>query len=281
MGVMQRRAVFLDVDGTLVDDWGHVPDSARASVRAARDRGHLVFLCTGRSLIGLWPEILDVGFDGLVAAAGGYVEHGGTVLAHHAVPTDQVRRVVAYFEARGVEYMLESNDGLFGSPGVRARLRQTILGAVTDEDILAELERGLMGFIDSIVVDRDPTTLHVNKVSFLHSEVTLEEIRAEFTDAFDVIPATVPLFGPNSGELSLRGVHKAAGMQVLIDHLGITREQTVAFGDGFNDLEMLQFAGVGIAMGQAPQAVKDVADQVTGRPDQDGIRTGFLRLGLI
>lgn len=278
---MQHRAVFLDVDGTLVDDWGRVPDSARAAVRAARDRGHLVFLCTGRSLIGLWPEILDVGFDGLVAAAGGYVELAGTVLAHHAVPVDQVRRVVAFFEDHGVEYMLESNDGLFGSPGVRARLRQTILGAVTDEDILAELERGLLGFADSIVVDRDPATVHVNKVSFLHSEVTLEEIRAEFSDTFDVIPATVPLFGPNSGELSLRGVHKAAGIQVLIDHLGIPREATVAFGDGFNDLEMLQFAGVGVAMGQAPQAVKDVADQVTGRPDQDGIHAGFLRLGLI
>jgi Cof subfamily protein (haloacid dehalogenase superfamily) len=278
---MDRRAVFLDVDGTLVDDRGRVPDSARAAVQRARANGHLVFLCTGRSLIGLWPEILDVGFDGVVAAAGGYVETGGQVLAHHHVPTDLVRRVTDYFEARGVEYMLESNDGLHGSPGVQAQLRRVILGAVTDEDILAELERGLMGFIDSIVVGADPATLHVNKVSFLHSEVSLEEIGAEFGDAFDVIPATVPLFGPNSGELSLRGVHKAAGIRVLIDHLGIAQEQTVAFGDGFNDLEMLEFAEVGVAMGQAPQAVKDVADIITGSPDQDGIRAGFVSLGLI
>lgn len=278
---MESRAVFLDVDGTLVDDRGQVPGSAITAVRQARANGHLVFLCTGRSLIGLWPEILDIGFDGVVAAAGGYVEIDGLVLVHHAVPIDEVRRVAAYFEARGVQYMLESNDGLFGSRGVQARLREVLLGAVTDEDILAELERGLMGFIDSIVCDADPATLHVNKVSFLGSDVTLDEIRAEFGDAFDVIPATVPLFGPNSGELSMRGVHKAAGIQVIIEHLGIDRDRTVAFGDGFNDLEMLEFAGVGVAMANAPAAVRARADLMTASPNEDGIHAGFVRLGLI
>ncbi len=278
---MSRRAVFLDVDGTLVNDRGLVPDSARDAVRAARGNGHLLFLCTGRSTSELWSEILDIGFDGVVAAAGGYVESEGTVLAHHDVPPAEVRRVVEFFDSRGVEYLVESNDGLHGSPGVQSRLRQLLFSRVTDEDVLAELERGLAGFIDSVIVGGDPTTLHVNKFSFLDSDVGLEEIRSEFSDVFDVVPAAVPFFGANSGELSLRGVHKAAGMQVIIDHLGIPRAQTVAFGDGFNDLEMLAFAGVGVAMGQALPAVRNVADDVTGTPDQDGIRTGFQRLGLI
>jgi Cof subfamily protein (haloacid dehalogenase superfamily) len=278
---MQRRAVFLDVDGTLVNERGEIPDSARVAVRAARANGHMVFLCTGRSLVSLWPEILGIGIDGLIAAAGGYVETGGEVLVHHHVPTDQVRRVADYFGAHGVDYMLESNDGLFGSPGVQARLRRVILGAVTDEEIRAELERGVMGFIDSVSEVSDPTTLHVNKVSFLGSDLTLDEIRAELGDAFDVIPATVPLFGPSSGELSLRGVHKAAGIQVLLDHLGIPRGRTVAFGDGFNDVEMLQFVQVGVAMANAPAEVRAHADVVTGTPDQDGIQAGFAALGLI
>lgn len=278
---MDRRAVFLDVDGTLVTDRGVVPDSARLAVRAARANGHLVFLCTGRSLVSLWAEILDVGFDGVVAAAGGYVETGGEVLVHHHVPTDQVRRVVDYFGAHGVDYLLEANDGLYGSPGVAARLHRIMLGTITDEEILAELERGLLGFVDSISVAGNPEELHVNKVSFLGSDLTLDEIRSELGDAFDVIPATVPLFGPNSGELSMRGVHKAAGIGVLIDHLGIAREHTIAFGDGFNDVEMLQFAGVGVAMANAPAQVRAHADTVTGTPEQDGIHSGFTALGLI
>ncbi|HET9127699.1 MAG TPA: HAD hydrolase family protein, partial [Propionibacteriaceae bacterium] len=73
---MTPRSVFLDVDGTLVDETGQIPESARGAVREARANGHRVFLCTGRSLAELWPEILDIGFDGLVAAAGAYVEVG-------------------------------------------------------------------------------------------------------------------------------------------------------------------------------------------------------------
>ena len=278
---MDQYVVFLDVDGTLVDEFGRVPDSAREAVHAARSNGHLVYLCTGRSTSSLWREILDIGFDGLVAAAGGYVESDGQVLARQHVPTAEVLRVVEFFGARGVEYLLESNDGVFGSAGARSRVRELILGAVTDEEVLAELERGIMGFLDGIVVDVNPASVRVNKFSFLHSEVTLPEIRVEFGDVFDVIPSTVPLFGPNSGELSLRGVHKAAGIQTVIEHLGVPRERTVAFGDGYNDLEMLQFAGVGIAMGNAPPAVKAHADQVTASPNDDGIASGLRGLGLI
>jgi Cof subfamily protein (haloacid dehalogenase superfamily) len=278
---MEPRAVFLDVDGTLVNHRGLVPDTARAAVRQARANGHLVFLCTGRSLSALWRSILDIGFDGLVAAAGGYVEAGGRVLVHHHVPLDEVRRVTGYFDERGVEYLLESNDGVCGSAGVRERIQRLLVTSIADEDLLAEVERGFMSFVDRIQVRPDLDGVHVNKVSFLGSDLTLDEIRAEFGEVFDVIPATVPLFGANSGELSLRGVHKATGIALLIEHLGIPRERTIAFGDGFNDLEMLEFAGVGVAMGQAPEAVAARADLRTGTPDEDGIHAGFTALGLI
>jgi Cof subfamily protein (haloacid dehalogenase superfamily) len=250
-------------------------------VRQARENGHLVFLCTGRSLAALWPEIVDVGWDGVVAAAGCYVEIEGEVLVHHHLSAPEVRRVKEFLDARGVEYFLESNDGLFGSDGVAGRMRHLLFGSVTDEDVLAELERGLGGFIDSVKVGADPFAVRINKVSFLDSEVTLDEFRAEFADAFDIIPTTVPLFGPNSGEMALKGVHKAGGIDVLISHLGIDRADTLALGDGFNDLEMLAHVGVGIAMGNAPQQVRDVADETTGSPDEHGIRDAFVRHALI
>jgi Cof subfamily protein (haloacid dehalogenase superfamily) len=276
-----RKAVFLDVDGTLVNDRGLVPDSAGRAVRKARANGHLMFLCTGRSLAELWPEIVDLGFDGVVAAAGCYVETGGEVLVHHHFTDDDVRHVIDYFGPRGVEYFLESNDGLFGSPGLRPRLRQLIFGSVTDEDVLAELERGLGGFIESVKVDGDPFATRINKVSFLDSDTTLDEVRAEFSGRFTVIPATVPMFGPNSGELSLQGVHKAGGIELLTEHLGIDRADTLALGDGFNDLEMLEHVAVGIAMGNAPRAVQEIADDVTGTPDEDGVLTAFVKYGLV
>lgn len=278
---MNRKAVFLDVDGTLVNDRGLVPDSARDAVQRARENGHLVFLCTGRSTSELWPEILDIGFDGVVAAAGGYVETGGQVLVHHHLSAEQVRHVVEFFQAHGTDYFLESNDGLYGSPGLPARMREVFFGSVADEDVLAELERGLFGFIESIKVDADPFATRINKVLFLSSALTLDEIRAEFAESFVVIPATVPAFGPNSGEMGLRGVHKASGIELITEHLGIDQADTIGIGDGYNDLEMLQHVGIGIAMGNASQQVKGVADDITLTPDEHGIRAAFTKHGLI
>ena len=81
--------------------------------------------------------------------------------------------------------------------------------------------------------------------------------------------------------MSIRGVHKASGIEAALEFLGIDRADSVAFGDGFNDLEMLAYVGVGVAMGDAPPEVKAVADRITGSPEEDGIRNGFAALGLI
>jgi len=276
-----RKAVFLDVDGTFVNDRGVVPPSAREAVVAARANGHKVFLCTGRSIAQLWDEIMEPGFDGVIASAGGYVEYEGKVLLHRSVPVEEVRRVVELFDRNAVEYLLESNSGLYGSRRAKERLRELIFAGVTDEDILAELEKGLGGFIDSVIIDPYPVRDDINKVSFLDSHLTIEQIRAEFEGAFSVMHATVPMFGPNSGELSIPGIHKATAIELLIEHAGISLEDTIAYGDGLNDMEMLQFVGTGVAMGSARPALLDVADLVTADADHDGIQLSFRALGLV
>ena len=278
---MGRKAVFLDVDGTFVNDRGVVPPSARKAVVAARANGHEVFLCTGRSMAELWEEIVEPGSDGVIASAGGYIEYEGQVLLHRCVPVPDVRRVVEFFDRHGVDYYLEANSGLYGSRHARERLRDLIFGGVTDEDILAQLERGLGGFIGSLIIDSDLVRSDINKISFLDSHLTIEQIRAEFEGAFAVIHATVPMFGPNSGEMSIPGIHKATAIELLIEHAGIARVDTIAYGDGVNDIEMLQFVQTGIAMGNAHPRLLDVADLLTADADGDGILLGFERLGLI
>lgn len=272
---MRRRAIFLDIDGTLVDDHAVVPDSAREAVRRARANGHLVFLCTGRSMAEVFDGILDVGFDGVIAAAGGYVEVGGEVLLHQTIPVEQVRRVTAFFRDHGTEYLLEANAGLFGSDGFVTRVRELVLGGVTDEDVLAQLERAVGPFLDTVQVPADPTRTDINKIAFLHSPVTLDEVRAALGDTFTVIPGTVPLFGPNSGELSLPGVHKATAIAALLEDLGMDVADSIAYGDGHNDLEMLQHVAVGVAMGNAVPELKAVADEITADVDEDGLLLSF------
>ncbi|HEY3337087.1 MAG TPA: Cof-type HAD-IIB family hydrolase [Propionicimonas sp.] len=278
---MKTKAVFLDVDGTLVNDRGLVPESAQRAVRDARANGHLVFLCTGRSPAELWPAIREIGFDGLIAGSGAFVEVGGHVLVHRGLTRQEVGHVLDFFGSHHVDIYLQANDGIYATDEVRARLRQLIRGSVTDQEVLAELEGGLFGFIDAITVDADPYATVITKVIYLFSDVTLDELRAEFTGSFVVIPSSVPLFGPTSGELMLRGVNKATGIDVLLDHVGVDRADTIAIGDSYNDLEMLEHVAVGVAMGDAPDPVKDIADEVTAGVDEDGIRLSFLRHGLI
>jgi Cof subfamily protein (haloacid dehalogenase superfamily) len=276
-----RKAVFLDVDGTFVNDRGLVPPSAREAVVAARANGHKLFLCTGRSTAELWDEIVEPGFDGVIAAAGGYVEYEGELLLHRTVPVEDVRHAVEFFDRHGGEYFLESNSGLYGSRHAKERLRELLFGGVTDEDILAELEKGLGGFIDSLVIEPDTVRDDINKISFLDSALTIDQVRAEFEGVFNVIHATVPMFGPNSGEMSIPGIHKATAIELLIEHAGIPRADTIAYGDGVNDVEMLQYVEVGVAMDNAHPTLRAVADRVTADADHDGITLSFAELGLI
>ncbi len=278
---MARKAIFLDVDGTLVNDFGAVPDSARRAVRAARANGHLVFLCTGRSLPELWDDITSVGFDGVIAAAGGYVEYEAQVLVHTNVAVADVARAVEFFDAHDVEYFLEANSGLYASAGLPDRLRELLFGGVTDETILAELERGFGPFIEQMIVGQPLGRDDINKISFLSGGATLDEVRAELADAFTVIPATVPMFGPNSGELSIPGIHKAGAIEVLLAHLGIDVADTMAYGDGHNDHEMFEHVAISVAMGNAVPSLKEIADDVTGTADEDGLLTSFTKYGLI
>ena len=97
----------------------------------------------------------------------------------------------------------------------------------------------------------------------------------------DVIAGTVPLFGDLSGELCQPGVNKATAIAAVIDHLGIDRGATIGIGDGSNDLEMLDYCAVGVAMGNASPAAKSAADETTSTLLDDGIWHAFRSQGLI
>ncbi|UTR15257.1 HAD hydrolase family protein [Salipaludibacillus sp. LMS25] len=117
-------------------------------------------------------------------------------------------------------------------------------------------------------------------MSFLGSFVQIERIRQEFEDTFTVISSTVPAFGRNSGELSVPGIHKAAAIENVIKHLKIKKENTFAYGDGLNDLEMIEFVHYSIAMGNAIDTLKKAANDVTDTPDNVGIYNSFKKYGL-
>ncbi len=113
------KIIFLDVDGTIVDYDNHIPNSARQAIRKARENGHLVYVCTGRSKAEMPDDIWNIGFDGMIGGNGSYVEHKGQILQHQLIPYETAKRAVDWLESRGLEFYLESNNGLFASRNFR------------------------------------------------------------------------------------------------------------------------------------------------------------------
>ena len=226
---MSKKIIFFDVDGTLVDvrpAREYVPESTIKAVRETRKKGNLCFLCTGRSLAEIYPHILDVGFDGIIGAGGGFVTIGDQMLYHKKVSDHDVHRVVDFFEENDYDYYLESNGGLFASENLVPRLEKITYGDLeNDENARKKKEEQPSHFITSLIEGESMYRSDVNKICFLENkDISFQTIVDHFSDAFNVIHCTVPAFGDDSGELSVVGVNKASAIETLIQHLNIPQE---------------------------------------------------------
>ena len=278
---MKKSIIFLDVDGTLVNDNGIVSNSAEVAIKEARKNGHLIFLSTGRSKAELFDHIMDIGFDGVIAAAGGYIELNNKTIMHKKFKEEEVKEIVEYFNEKGIDFYLEANGGLFASKGCKEHLIKILFDENQSEKQKEELEKGMKPFIECLINGENLYRDDINKISFLGSNNDINEIIAKFSEKFNIIPSTVPMFGDNSGEVSLKGIHKANAIEVLLEHLGVPNENTYAYGDGINDKEMLEFVNIGVAMGNAKEELKAIADDITDIHDNDGIYNSFKKYGLI
>jgi Cof subfamily protein (haloacid dehalogenase superfamily) len=271
------RAVFLDVDGTYAD-YGVVPDGHVRAVRAARKAGHKVLLCTGRPVSMLPASILEAGFDGLVASAGAYVEVAGEVLLDRRFPADLAARTVEALDAQNAVYVLESQECLYVPMAAVGRLRTIIE---------AHFRRGPEGhatgssaILDSLVTISDEEAVSFAKVSVFDSPIPMERLAEGIGEDIAVVANSIADEGRHAGELYQRGISKADGVAAVIAHLGVDREDTVAIGDGQNDLEMIAYAGVGIAIeGSSPELIA-LADRTAAPPHREGLVTAFADLGL-
>ncbi|MFL4476012.1 HAD-IIB family hydrolase [Paeniglutamicibacter sp. MACA_103] len=270
------HAVFLDVDGTYAD-YGVVPHAHKLAVRAAREAGHKVLLCTGRPLAMLPAHLLEAGFDGLVASAGAYVEVGGEVLMDRRFPAEMAARTLAALDAHGAVYVLESPESLHVASAAEQRLRQIIEAHFSQRpDGQAGGSSAILGSLAPI-----PEVPSFAKISVFEAPVSVGSIAAEIGQDVAVVENSIADEGRHTGELYRRGISKADGVAVAIEYLGIDQADTIAFGDGENDLEMVAYAGIGVAIEGSHPGLLVLADRTAPPPSRDGIAAAFAELGLI
>lgn len=277
------KVIFLDVDGTLVDYDNRIPVSAVKAIRQARDNGHKVYVSTGRSRAEMQPEIWDIGIDGMIGGNGSYVEDQEEVIMHQLISKEESKHIVDWLHARGLEFYLESNNGLFASKNFREAARPILReyslrkGKTKEEVKDQEAEDALHGLIYGGELYRDD----LNKVSFILSDYQ------DHLDSIEEFPeleahtwggrGETALFG----DLGVKNITKAHAIEVLLKHLEADRKDTIAFGDAKIDIPMLEYCEVGISMGNGGPEILAMADMVTDDVEEDGLYNAFKKLGLL
>ena len=203
-------------------------------------------------------------------------------LFHEKFKKTDAQQILDFFYQKGIDFYLETNIGLFASENCKQSVFCFIdkLKA-NNPKFLKEIEKGIMPFYEALIEGEELIREDINKIIFLNSTTPIDSVMKEFEARYTVIPSTVPVFGSNSGEISLIGINKATAIEKVLTRLNITKENAFAYGDSYNDIEMLQFVQHGIAMGNAHEKVKSVADDITETVDENGIYNSFEKYGFI
>ena len=275
------KILLIDVDGTLVNYENQLPASAASAIRKARANGHKVYICTGRSKAEVYPNLWEIGLDGMIGGNGSYVEDHGKVVMHQLITKEQCTHVVDWLHGRGLEFYMESNNGLFASENFETAGEPVIqLYSARKGKAEAEQLRVRDVFPDMIFggeLYRDD----VNKISYiLTSYQDFEDAKRELPDLQSGTwggAGELALFG----DLGVKGITKAHAVECLLDYLGAERADTIAFGDAKVDIPMFECCARSVCMGSGGEEARAAADYVTAGVDEVGLYKAFEHLGLL
>ncbi len=272
---MNSKLLFFDIDGTLVDFNRNMPDSAREALKKVQRGGHKILLCTGRGKSQIYPHLLDFGFDGIIAAGGAYIEYNGKVLYHNTFGEERIKQAAKIFRRHQISFMLQQEDGCYLSGDSLYHFRDTLMPGHEDagsDEVLEYLQDSLGTIIlDNNILDHPTAYTNTESILYTNSPISFAEIQGLLGPSLTVTAASYATPRPSQGEITIAGITKAYGIQQIIDYTSIAREDTIAFGDAANDLNMMLFAGKSVAMGNAISEVKQAADFVTTDINDNGI----------
>ncbi len=366
---MKQKIVFLDIDGTMVDAAGRIPASTKEALRRAQENGHRLVICSGRSRFQIYDELLDLGFSGIVGAAGAFVEADGKEIYHAYIDEAHGKKSFEYLEKNGFLYCYQADDGIVlnqrsfveadgkeiyhayideahGKKSFEYLEKNGFLYCYQADDGIVLNQRSFDGIIgiyrevgmsesrltrlmgnmhlteepwknshnekgivlnqrsfDGIIgiyrevgmsesrltrlmgnmhLTEEPwKNSHNEKIIYYQAPFPLAKVHADLEPYFDAIAFSMEGIDAYAGEIGINGIHKATGMERYLNYVGMSREDSIAIGDGANDLQMMEYAGIGVAMGNALLDVKKRADMVTDAIGEDGLYRAFVKLGLI
>lgn len=263
----EKKIVFFDIDDTLYMPHIGVPESAVSAIKKLRENGHLAFICTGRSRSMVFPSIIDIGFDGIIAGAGTYGELDGKVLFRHDLDEKDIACVVRKLREFQFIPVPEGHDYLYYEDESKWNDRYRAVYSKFFKEVGSAM----------VKIPADDNGMCAAKVSAVFkNESRFEDARKYFMSDYTVIN-----HGSSLLELIPKGFSKAEGIKRVIQETGIKWENTYAFGDSMNDYEMLEFVNHSVAMGNSDEKIIELSKYTTDTVENDGIYKGLSFLGLI
>lgn len=278
---MSKKIIFIDVDGTLVSYENILPESAKEAIRLARNNGHIVYLCTGRSKAEMPQYLWDIGIDGYIGGNGNYIEHNGEAIFFKPMTLEETTSVVDWLKKRNLEFYLESNNGLFASDNFIERSRDVFLKYMDTKNIPHTDDFETSDLFPDLVSNENLYRDDVNKISFILNSY---QDHLDSKNEFNNLEANTwggkgeqALFG----DLGVNNIDKAVAIEKVLEHLNIDVLDTIAIGDAKIDIPMLEYCHIGVAVESGGPEIKAMADYVTDAVMDDGIYNAFKHFELI
>ncbi|SFR80073.1 Cof-type HAD-IIB family hydrolase [Anaeromicropila populeti] len=262
---MTKYAIFFDIDGTIIDEnSGIIPASCIEGIKQAQKNGHMVFINTGRPFPAIDTCIKDIGFDGYVCGCGTYVKYRGQELLQRTLGNELSQRIVVDLLDHNIDGILEGHQNIY----YRNQVISEAVGNIKERH--QSMDTGFLKGWEDEKISFDKLAI------WTLPESNFQGFEAKYKDTFEFIHRDICFY-----ELVPHGYSKATGIQFLEKHLNIDHCHTIAIGDSTNDISMLGYVGISIAMGNSNPILFEQVNYVTKDIMQDGVYWGLKQFQII
>lgn len=249
--------IFFDIDGTIWDYKNYIPDSTAKAIKKAQANGHRCFINTGRARAYVRnKELLSLGFDGIVSACGCMIEYDGRVILNHLVSREDAIKTMESVRRNRLKPILEGPDHLYLDI-------EDFKGNLYVNKLVNEIGSSILRITDNW------GNWQMNKLSCEFRDSDSDKCFRELSDIY-----TIMIHDDNNEkvvEMVPKGFDKGSGILAVCEYFNADPKDTMAFGDSVNDREMLETAGISVAMGRSDNIVKEICDYTTELLENDGI----------
>ncbi len=256
-----KDIVFFDIDGTLLDHDKKIPESTKYAVSMLKKSGVDVAIATGRAPFMFEDIREELGIDSFISFNGQYVVYKGEIIYANPLNQDVLMRIDKYAAANSHPLVFLDHEGMKANVKHHSHIAESIGSTLKMEHPQFDPDYYKHRDIYQALLFSTREEQHLYEGRFDGIKFIRWHEKSQ-----DILPA---------------GGSKAKGIEVFIERIGIPQNRVYAFGDALNDLEMLRYAGCGVAMGNAMAEVKEAASHVTRDVAEDGILHGLKMIGLL